>query len=77
MAKRSFGIILDPDFDLDTQEPANVERMVFGDRDGDCKFDETAIGRTRSAHRKKRTVSTDDPEMITVPDEPPPGWADS
>lgn len=60
---------------------SGYERVVFGEADGGAAFYSSrtsggGLPKTVSARRKARTVNTDGPEVFSLPDEAPEGWAE-
>jgi len=78
--KKTFGIgLLDKEFDDDPAEVDPYERLVFGAFDGDMRGRPEkgpgGMSRATFARRKRKTVSTDEPETVFFPEDAPPGWA--
>lgn len=73
--------ILDPSFDQEVGleaglEDGSVEVLVHAGNFGrHADFAGKGFGRA-SGMRKRRTITTDDPDFVTVPESPPPGWAE-
>ena len=70
--------LLDPAFDQETGleqglEDGSVEVLLHAGNFAD--FAGKGFGRA-SGMRKRRTVETEDPDALSPPEEPPPGWAE-